>query len=109
MPGQVLLLLLLGAAEDDRERAQRVDRVGHADAAAGAGELLDDEAQVEHAGAVAAVLLRDPDAGELVGLERLEDVPAVLAGAVELGGAGADVLLGDLAGPVLVVEVFLTE
>ena len=57
---KVLLLLLLGAAEDDRERTERVDRVGHADAAAGTRQLLDHHAEVQDAGAVAAVLLRDP-------------------------------------------------
>ncbi len=101
--GKVGALLLLGPAEDDREGAEGVDRVGDADAAAGAGELLDDDAHVEDAGALAAVLLRHPDAHEVVLLQRLDHAPRVLAGAVELGGDRADELLGDLAGAGLVL------
>jgi len=84
---------------------QGVDRVGDPDAAARARQLLDHQADVEHAGPLAAVLLGDPDPGEAVRPEGLQDVPAVLAGAVELGGSRADELLGHLAGAVLVVEV----
>ena len=107
--GRYFYFLLFGGVEHDRERPEGVDRVCHADAATGAGELLDDEAEVEDTGALAAVLLRDPDPGELVLLERLEDVPTVLAGAVELGRAGADEFLRNLAGAVHVIKILFAE
>jgi hypothetical protein len=96
--GQVLLLLLLVAAEDDRERAQGVDGEEHADAAAGARELLDHQAEVEDATAPPAVLLGKPEAHEAGLGEGLLHLPGVLLRRVPLPGAGAHHVVRDLAG-----------
>jgi len=42
-------------------------------------------------------------------LEGLEDVPAVLAGPVELRGPGTDVFLRNLAGAVHVIQVLFAQ
>ena len=88
------------------KRAEGIDGKGDPDTATGARELFDDQAQIEDAGVVAAVLLRNPRPGELVGLESLEDVPAVLAGPVELCGSRPHVLFRHLTRPFLIVDIF---
>src|SRR5262245_11421105 len=106
---QEALLLLFGPGQDDGERAEGVDGVGHADAPARAGELLDHEAEVEHAAPLAAVLLGDPDARELRLLELLEDLPGVRLVAVVLRGDLANDPVGDGAGAFLVFDVLRRE
>ena len=96
--GQPFLLLLLGAEEEDRHRAERRVR-GHRDRdrRVDPRQLLDRDRVGERVGAGAAVLLGDrhahqPELGEL----RDELVrEAVLA--VELLGGRRDPLLGELA------------
>ncbi len=103
--GKPAFALLFGPAEQDRKRAQGVDRVGHAHPAAGARELLDDEAQVEHAAALAAVLLGDPDARKVGVLDRVVDLPGELLLAVVLGRQRPHDLLRDFLGALDVLHV----
>jgi hypothetical protein len=87
---------LFGAAEQDRERSERVHREEHADAAAGPREFLDHDAQVEDAAAAAAVGFGDPDPHESGFAEGFLDLPGVLLDAVVVRGERADHALGDV-------------
>src|SRR6185436_9523170 len=103
------LLLVLGAAHQDGERAERVHRVEDADAAAGAREFLDADAEVDDAAALPAVFLGDPDAHEAGLGERLLDLPRVFLSLVVFGGERTDDLFGDLARPRAPHEILFGE
>jgi hypothetical protein len=103
--GQVLPLLLVRPRDEDRERAQRVDGEQHAGPAAAARQLLDHDAEVEHAAARAPVLLGDPDAHQLRGRQGVLDLPGVLLEAVVLPGAREDYRARDFPGAVAPLEV----
>ena len=55
-PGQVALLLVVAAGQDDRPGGEVVEHDGGLDAGAGPGQLLVDDALVQHAQTRAAVL-----------------------------------------------------
>ncbi len=107
--GSQLLLLLLGAAEDDREGAQRVDREGHAETRVGLGELFRHERQREDARAVATVLARHERLEE-AGLGNLAGgFVVVFLGLVVARGGGPNGLVGDGAGDRLELQGELAE
>jgi hypothetical protein len=83
--GEPALFLLVGAADDDGERPQRVHREPHAHATACTRELFHDDAQVEHAATHAAVLLGNPHAREARRLDGFLHLPRVLLRDVVLG------------------------
>src|SRR5207244_334276 len=93
--GQVLHLLLFGSSQDDRKRAEGVDDIGATNAPALARYLLDYNAQVEQAGACSAVVPRYPHAHHSLFFKSIDHAPGILARAVELGGDGLDVTVGD--------------
>ena len=95
---QPVLLLRFGAADENREAAERVHGEGHAKARVGLRELFRHARQGQNARAVAAVFLGDEgleQAGLRNGLGRLV---VVLLRLVVLGGRGAHMLVRDLAG-----------
>ena len=95
---EVLLLLLVGAGEDERHRPQRVAGHGGVDADAAVGDLLQHQAVVQAGQPQAAVLRRDlavHQAG-LPGL--LADVVGELALFVQLAGDRDDLLPGEVPG-----------
>ena len=96
-PRQVLLLLLVGAGDEQRRRAERVRRHRGVDARAAERDLFLDEAVVEAAAAEPAVRLGDLDVHQagLPGL--LQDLARKLAGLVEVAGARDDLLARELA------------
>src|SRR5262249_52221528 len=73
--GKEAPLLLFGSRKNDGERTEGVDGVGHADAAARPGQLLDHEAEIQDASALAAVLLGNPDSGQVRLLQLFENLP----------------------------------
>ena len=96
--GQQLALLLLGAEQVDRLRAERGVR-GHRDRDRGVdpGQLLDRERVGERVAAPAAVLLgeRDPHQAELAHLR--DQLVGERLRAVELLGDGRDLVAGEVA------------
>ncbi len=90
-------LLLLRAAQDDRERTEGVDRIGDADPAAGPRQLLDHDAEIQEPRAVPTILLGHPDAGQIGGLQRFQDLPRIFLELVVFGGDRAYRLFRDLA------------
>ena len=83
-PGQVELLLLLGAAELEPERAQRLHREDQPARRADLGHLLDRDQRQQHAGARAPVVLVEEETEELVLAEKLDEVPRELVRLVDL-------------------------
>ncbi|MGX1483809.1 hypothetical protein RKD45_002885 [Streptomyces griseus] len=92
---QVLLLEVLGAGEDHRERAQLVHGRDEGGGRADAGHLLDHDDGGERVGAGAAVLLRDVDrvqVGSDEGVQRLLREARLL---VHRRGVRGDLRLGE--------------
>jgi hypothetical protein len=102
----VLVLLLFGARNDDRERTESVHREENADSGARAGQLFDHDAEIGDAAARPAVLLRDPHGQEAFGGQRVLDLPRVFLQLVVLAGEGPNDLLRDVACFFLPLEVF---
>ena len=93
---QPLLLLLVGAGEQDRRRPECVGDERDRDPRTAPGELLADQDPVEDREAGPAELLRDVDVHQAE-LVRLRDhVRRVRLMLVVLGGDRADLLLGEL-------------
>ena len=106
---QPLLLLLLGATEQDREGAKGVHRVGDAEARIRLGQLLGDERQRQDACVQPSVLLWNPGPKEPGASDCPGRIHVVFRMTVGVGRARADDVIGDLAGdglelPGLVVE-----
>ncbi len=95
---QEALLLLVGAEQPDRQRAELLDHQDQRARGARLGDLLDRHLQHQRAGAGAAVLLLERQPEDVVLAEQLADVPRVLAGAVDLGRARARSALDDRRG-----------
>ena len=89
------VLLLVGAGEEERQRAELLDREDQAARRAGAADLLDREADGQQVAAEAAVLRRERQPEDVVGGEELLDVPRELGRPVDLGGPGRDLLVGQ--------------
>ena len=96
---QPALLLLVGAGDLDRHRAELLDGEDEAARRAHAAELLDGEAQGQQVGAEAAVFLRERQRRRCPARRGGCDVVGPLGRPVDLGGAGRDRLVGQLAGP----------
>ena len=98
--GSAQALLLLGpVVHESRDRSHvRLDHDPTGDAAH-AGHLLDDERDIEKAPPLATVAFRDRHAHEPGGAERLDVVPRILLGAVDLGGMRFDALASERPGP----------
>ena len=107
--GQEALLHLVRAEELDRERPELLDHQDERDRGRRLGELLDRHLEHQRAGAGAAVLLGERQAEDVLLGEDLADVPRVLVGLIDLGGAGRDLLLRDLADEVAEVLVLLRD
>ncbi len=95
--GQVAPEQLVGGAHDQWHRPQLVHRGDQRAGGADPSHLLDDQAGRERVAALATELLRDVDGVEVVGAQRLVDVPRELAGLVNLRRARGDLVLGQLA------------
>ncbi len=92
---QVGGLDLFGRAEQQRHGAQLVHRRDERGRRAGPGHLLDHDRGGDRVGPRAAVGLGDVH-GLQVGLDQsLVDVPGELAGPVDLGGPGSDLVVGQ--------------
>ena len=83
-PRQDALLLLVGAEELDRQRAELLHHQHQGGRRARARDLLDGDVQHQRAGAGAAVLLVEGQAEEIVLGEQLAQVPGVLGLLVDL-------------------------
>jgi len=108
-PGQVALLLLLGAVLEDQVGDDEVRVDDAADRHPAPRDLLDDERVGEQRLAQAAVLLRDHQAEDPHLLHALDDVRRVLVAVLELGGDGQDLLLDELAHQLDELVLFLGE
>ena len=100
---KVFLLLLVAAEQDDRDGAQARGRVGERDSAACLGELLHDEAHLEHPAAQALVFRGDEHAEEVRLRQGLHDIPGELAGLVQLRRDGRNLLARDLRSQILII------
>ena len=92
---QVAGLDLLGRGEQQRHRAQLVHRRDQRRRGAGPGDLLDDDRRGDRVGAGAAISLGDVHGLEVRLDQRLVHVPGELGGAVDLGGPGRDLVIGQ--------------
>ncbi len=106
---QETLLLLVGAEELDRQRAELLDHEDQRRRRARHGDLLDGHLQHQRAGAGAAVLLVEGQAEDVVLGEQLADVARILRRAVDLGGARGDLLLREPADHVAQVGELLRD
>jgi signal transduction histidine kinase len=95
---QPLLFLLGRAEEDDGEGAQGRGRQAQGDAAAGLGELLHHQHQLEAGAAEAAVVRVEVDAEQVRLAQLLHDLPGKGVLGVVLLADGLDLFFGDLAG-----------
>ena len=95
--GQEPLLQLVRAEQLDRQRAELLDHQDQGDGRRRLRELLDRDLQHQRAGPGAAVLLGERQAEDVLLGQQLADVPRVLVGPVDLGGARRDPLGRDLA------------
>ena len=93
--GQPAGLLLGRAAMDDRQRRQLLDREDEPGRGARAAELLDDEAHAQEVAAEPAVLDRERQGQDVLLREQVLEVPRELGRAVDLGGPGSDLLVGE--------------
>src|SRR5581483_4553075 len=103
------LLLALVAADHYRLRRQRREQEHQPRGAAVLRRFLDGEGEGQHAGAAAAVLLRDREPGQAGLAKRREDVVRVLLRLVDLGRARGDLLFRDAPGGLLDQTVFVGE
>ena len=99
-PRQVLLLLLLGAGQQDRQPAQRLVEILRARRGAGRRDLLAHQRQGQAAHVAAAVGLGHPDRIEPGLDDRLDRLLRVRLQLVVVGGMGRDPLARQLAGEV---------
>src|SRR6185312_12026190 len=98
---RLALLRLAAVAHDRADRAHiRLDDDAAGDAA-GARHRLDYQHGVEDREAGPAIVARDRHAEEAGLLEEADILPGVLLGAVDLGGARRELLLGEAARPLL--------
>ena len=107
--GQHLLLQLLGRGQQQRHRAELVDRRDERGRRARPGHLLDDDHRRQAVRARPAVLLRDVHGVEARPDELVVDVGRELPGLVDLGGARGDPIVGQLADRRPQHQVFLGE
>ena len=95
---EVLLLDLLGAADEERRGREAVGHQGGADAGAAPAQLLLDQAAGEVVEPGAAVGLGDVDVHEAHLPRLVDDLLGPGAVAVVVPGDGADLLLGEVVG-----------
>ena len=88
-------LLLVGAGEEERQRAKLLDRQDQPAGRADAADLLDREADGQQLAAQPAVLGRERQAEDVVGGEEILDVPGKFGGPVDLGRPRRDPLVGQ--------------
>src|SRR5439155_1706175 len=103
------VLLLLGPADQDWERSERVHGIEHADASARARQLLHADAEVDDAPARAAVLLRNPDSHEARLRDRLLDIPGVFLQSIVFRRERTHHLLRDRARSRAPYQILLGE
>src|SRR5579872_5895396 len=96
-PGNPALLLLVGACQEDGQRAELLDAENGRGGGAGCGQLLDGAQDAHLGGAEAAVLLREGHRQDVLPGEQLLHVPGELAGRVYRGGAWCYLLACQLA------------
>lgn len=92
-----ILLLSVGARNQNRQRAETVDQRNETDARGNAGDLLDENAEIKRAPAAAPVLLWIADGKKPLLDKRLVEIPRILVGLVDLRGSRSDLVLGELA------------
>ena len=95
-PGQVAFLLIRAAGQDDRPGREVVEHDGGLNAGAGPGQLLVDDALLQHAQAGAAVRFRDIGADQAGLLRLADDRPRKLIGLIIVLGGREDLLLGEV-------------
>ena len=93
--GEVALLDVVAAGEDERHRAELVDRGDQAGGRADPGDLLDDDAGGEGVGTDPAVLLGHVGSEEVGGDECVVRFLRVARLLVDRGRVGRDLVLGD--------------
>ena len=89
------LLLLVAARQQQRQRAQLLDREDQPARRACPADLLDREADRQQLAAQATVRLGERQAQDVVGGEELLDVPRELRRPVDLGRSRRDPLVGE--------------
>ena len=102
-------LLLVGAREGDRQRAQLLDREDQAGRGARPAELFDREADAQQLPAEAAVLLREREREDVVVGQELAEVLGELGGPVDVGRARGHPLVREHADGVAEHLVLLRE
>lgn len=90
-----ILLLGVGARNQNRQRAETVDQRNETDARGNAGDLLDENAEIKRA--PAPILLWIADGKKPLLDKRLVEIPRILVGLVDLRGSRSDLVLGELA------------
>ena len=88
-------LLVRGAREQDRQRAELLDGEDQPGRGARAAQLLDREADVQQLPAEAAVLDRERERQDVLRGEESAEVLRELGGSVDLGGTWRDALVGE--------------
>ena len=107
--GEPSLLLGVGAGEDDRVAAQRLDGEDERARGADLGDLLDGDVEGQGAPAQPAVLGGEGQGEEVLLAEQLDHVPGELLGLVDLRRPGGDASARQLADRPLHHQLLLVE
>ena len=108
-PRQEALLLLLGARELDRERAELLHREDQPARRADLRDLLDGHQREQRPRARSPVLLVEEEPEDAVLAKELDDVPGELVRRVDLGCARRDALARDRPHEIADLELVVAQ